>query len=359
MIRPIIAISAALLISACATKTVSLDTNNKNIFSGKTLTVTKRAKPIFYALTRKNVLFSSVVTLSPYDLGTKITSENNISDPAIYINELLATDFASEFGATFVQKPEILLKKNKLKNIIEQYSNVDYLIDVRTVGWGFLYFPTSFSKYSVNYGAKLRLIDIQKGTVIAEDFCKDAPATPKESPKYSQMLADKAFILKRELNIAANTCINQFKTNILNLPETPLEVIKLERAPAAFTISEPRNDGSKQSTSIVSAYPAEFASLTSGSSIEMREAAINIGRDKLYNDEAIFLASIDILEKEVANKSRFNEKTRSDGLAWCAINLGRSGDKRAIPVLTKVKESDLPRKVKSHAVAALKQLSKS
>ena len=110
-----------------------------------------------------------------------------------------------------------------------------------------------------------------------------------------------------------------------------------------------------QADSAESRYPALVEELNSRSPRIMRDAAKKIGEERLFNDEQIILASINVLERTLEEGVNADDRYHLDGLAWCALNLGNSGDRRSIPVLTDIANSDFPKKVVGHAKHALKQ----
>ena len=99
--------------------------------------------------------------------------------------------------------------------------------------------------------------------------------------------------------------------------------------------------------------------LNSESSVVMRNAAKKAGEEKLYNDEGIILASIDVLERTL-NDEEIDKKDKYliDGLAWSALNIGNAKDKRGVSVLGQVVGSTLPKKVRNSAIHALKTINK-
>lgn len=86
----------------------------------------------------------------------------------------------------------------------------------------------------------------------------------------------------------------------------------------------------------------------------MRDAAILVGKNKLYTDTGIIDATISALLYAIENDESITDKYMIDGLSWCALNLGNSLDARKTEVVSHVIASDLPKKVKSHAEDGLK-----
>ncbi len=356
MIRLITLILVCLSATACvSTQNVTLDTELNKSFANKTLAVTKRGVPAFAATTSTDVLtsalFGAIGGLNTISLGNKIITSNNVDDPAIYIGDVLSKDFSAEFNATFIDRNDVVLTSENVKKIIEQYDGIDYLMDVRTINWSFVYFPTTWGKYRVIYSAKLRLIGVQQGTVAAEGFCSRVPEKTSDAPSYEEMLANEAFIIKRELNIAANKCINEFKKNVLNLPETPLESIAIPEVSKVIAVSEIQN----QIGSTESEYPEIVAGLNSSVSTDFQRAASKVSQKRLYTDSGVLNVMIARIEQVVENPELVTDRYQIDAFAHCVLNVGKSDDSRSEPLLNKVVESGLHKKIKSHAASALRR----
>jgi hypothetical protein len=100
-------------------------------------------------------------------------------------------------------------------HLVMLHSEFDYLLDVRTHNWSFVYFPTDWDTYRVLYHAKLRLIDVKNNQVVAEAFCSHEPEQSQESLSYDELLNDNARGLTQELHLAAEYCVNDFRAKLL------------------------------------------------------------------------------------------------------------------------------------------------
>ncbi len=130
--------------------------------------------------------------------------------------------------------------------------------------------------------------------------------------------------------------------------------------PLKYTAADDSSEtvGSQQGRPSImgSAYPALVEQLNSADTMTMRAAAIQVGQNKSYDDEGIIAACISVLEKNLASGVGIKDKYLIDGLAWCALNLGNAGSMESKPVLGRISASDLPRKLRKHAMHALKQI---
>jgi len=101
-------------------------------------------------------------------------------------------------------------------------------------------------------------------------------------------------------------------------------------------------------------YPDIVDSILSSDTMAMRAAAIRTGQEKLYHDTGIIAASIASLEKYAEKGVGAKDKFLIDGLSWSALNLGNARVQQAKPTLSKVMNSDLPKKLRNHARHAIK-----
>ena len=359
MSRIISFVFISLIMSGCvSTQNVAIDQDSSGKFQNKSISTTSRDLPDFAAMTAGKAMFGVIGATAMISAGNEIVRNNQIEDPANYIAINLITSFAEQFKSVIAANNTGNLTSENPAKISELYPNLNYLIDVRTINWSFVYYPTKWGKYRIIYSAKLRLINTKTGRVTAEGFCSRVPEDASNAPTRDAMLADKAALLKSELRIAANLCINEFKSNVLRLPVTELKLLDVNSYAAEASLetsatTDSPNDETDVDTTVMSKYPELILKLNSASSVEMREAAKRIGEEKLYADEAIILASIGVLEKALHSEIGKKEKYRIDGLSWCALNLGHSGDSRSVKILQDISESSLPKKLRKHAIAGL------
>lgn len=213
-------VAAFLLVfcSACvSTKNVPLDINafEKNELSK--ITLSKRDKPDFGAMTPGKAAFGGFGAMAMINAGNKIVLENEVEDPANFIGAQLGKMLAEKYDITEVTRSEVVVSGLKTQSVIDAYSGVGLLLDVQTVNWSFVYFPTKWGKYRVIYSAKLRLMDSDTGKLLAEGFCQRTPEYNENAPTKSELLADKAAKLKEELLLGADSCIEQLKADVLSL----------------------------------------------------------------------------------------------------------------------------------------------
>lgn len=357
MNRLLLIVLICVFMSACVnTQNVAIDTAKTNSFQSKSITKTNREKSDFVALTPGKAISAAAgivgavvgneVMLSH---GNTIVKNSNIDDPSSYISTILLDDFTKANQAQLIPNNNASLEVESIEEIAALFPDVDYVLDIRTLNWGFSYYANiGKQRYHAYYIAKLRLIETKLGAMIAEGFCRYNPKKTPDSPSYDQLLADRAFLIKSELRVAANKCIDEFRVNVLNLPVTPLETIS----------PDPKEVTPVIVNGVVSPHSEIINSLNSNSSPKLRETAVHVYREKLYSEEEIILTMINLLEVALKNGVSKTERSRIDALGWCLNNIAHSKDSRALPVLNAMSQSKLPRKLKRRAANASKRISK-
>lgn len=204
--------------SACvSTKNVPIDINAFEKIEFSKITLSKREKPDFSATTPGKAVLGGIGVIAMISAGNKIIQENEIEDPANFIGAQLGKMLAEKYDSVEVGRSDVVVSGLKTKSVIDTYSGVGILLDVQTINWSFIYFPTKWGKYKVIYSAKLRLIDSDSGTLLAEGFCQRVPEYNDNAPTKDQLLAESAARLKEELLLGANSCIEQLKMDVLSL----------------------------------------------------------------------------------------------------------------------------------------------
>ena len=189
---------------------------------GRALALSKRELPDFAAFTVAAPMFGLIGGLAAIGLGNEIVRSNGIEDPADHIAKVLSADLGAKY-AVRVSSKLLPIGTNDVAQLSKGAPDADLLLDVHTFLWAFNYFPTTWNRYRIVYTARLRLIDMKGGRVLAEGKCNRIPEETPAAPSYDELLANGAMRLKIELRIAADYCVNEFRPRLL------LE----QRAPAA------------------------------------------------------------------------------------------------------------------------------
>jgi hypothetical protein len=216
MLRSIILLAGVALLTGCvSTKTVPLQKDTISSYQGRTIAVSSRERPAFAAMTAGKAMFGAIGGAAMVMAGNKIVEENEVQDPAQIISQKLLETFSTGHSLKLVSTDGVIAKGMKVDDLSKQYSGADILLDVQTTGWNLAYFPTDWNSYRVIYAAKLRIIDTHKSKVLAEGFCSRVPEKTDSAPSYDQLLENKADRLKQELALAAEFCVNEFRSKVL------------------------------------------------------------------------------------------------------------------------------------------------
>jgi len=215
MIKKVLIIFSISILTGCtSTATVKLNQSSFKKVEGKSLTLTTSDKPDFSAMTAGKASFGLLGAMAMISKGNDIVQRNNIPDPAVIISKNIANKLIKKYS----MKPRfnIIAEPNdSVKKLVLKYGQYDFIVDVRTINWGFGYFPTNWNNYRVLYSSKLRLIDTNTRSVIAESFCSSISSKNPQPPSYNQLLSNGATRLKSELITAANHCTKKLLNEIL------------------------------------------------------------------------------------------------------------------------------------------------
>eukprot|EP01156_Anaeramoeba_ignava_P006762 Anaeramoba_ignava/a349491_7.p2 GENE.a349491_7~~a349491_7.p2 ORF type:complete len:168 (-),score=20.43 a349491_7:53-556(-) len=148
--------------------------------------------------------------------GNDIIRNNAVENPANFISSELSVMLSKKYNLEKVESMEYV-ESQTTTDIAKLYSTADWIIDVETINWSFVYFPTDWNNYRVIYSAKLRLIDSRDKKMIAEGFCARVPEEDDTAPSYDELLEKKAERLKFEFQKSALYCIDEFKKNVLKI----------------------------------------------------------------------------------------------------------------------------------------------
>jgi hypothetical protein len=143
--------------------------------------------------------------------GNRVVEANNIQDPAQAIAQAIAAELRDAHQLRLATNA-IAVDSDDVAKISKENSGGDLLLDLRTINWGYAYFPTTWNRYRVFYSARLRLIDLKSAKVLAEGFCSRMPEETPNAPTGDELLANGAERVKSELKIAADFCIDHFRT---------------------------------------------------------------------------------------------------------------------------------------------------
>jgi hypothetical protein len=143
--------------------------------------------------------------------GNRIVRESEIHDPAIDIARRVAELYGHAHGLALAGHP-IALHGEKLAAAAGSAKTV---IEVQTTSWGF--FPTAMvgPHFEAAYAARLTLVNVANGAVVIKDKCVIKVGKKPDAPGHEQLLADNAALLKQQLSVAADACVEQLRVKAL------------------------------------------------------------------------------------------------------------------------------------------------
>ncbi|MEH6368017.1 MULTISPECIES: hypothetical protein [Pseudomonadaceae] len=209
----VLLVAISLLSVGCSSvKTKVLAPDTATAFSGKNLVLSKYNElPDFPAQTAVNVQFGVVGVLTAISNGNAIIRRNNIQDPALGISRQLAQGMQGSHGFNVTEAADFVAVKSDVPELVSRYRDYDYVLDVKTLGWSSIYFPTDWDNYRVIYTAHARLISVDSGQVVAEQLCSHVPdyADTNQAPSYVQLENGRG--LKATLNKSIEYCVDHIR----------------------------------------------------------------------------------------------------------------------------------------------------
>lgn len=231
----ILLIAAAVLVSGCvSTTTKTIDAQAVNAVRHQSVMRTARDMPDFGELTPAKAPFGLLGAVATISEGNKTVATNHIADPAVAIADALLGAMQSSHGMQVVASPVRIDSEDPARIAGLARGKARYVLDVRTLMWQMMYFPTDWTHYQVMYTAKARLIDVDAGTVVAEAFCKQLPESNAKAPTFDEMLALNAARLKSINATYARACADSFGRDMLAL-QGPVAMPAAAPAAASLT----------------------------------------------------------------------------------------------------------------------------
>jgi hypothetical protein len=219
MFKLIAVLAGVSLLTGCATvEKVPLATTVVTAMNGKTVTRTTRvAKPAFNALTPAKGALGMFGAVAAISAGNELVETNNVAVPADAIGQALGEQLQAVRGMRMAAVPLTVASKDAEQIAAAALNKADYVLDVETVNWMFVYFPTQWGRYKVIHTANARVIDVATRKVVAQGVCSRNPEFTENAPTYDQLIDQGAAGLKKELELAGTECINSLKRDILAL----------------------------------------------------------------------------------------------------------------------------------------------
>lgn len=210
-------------------KIVPLPESTASKLEGKSLVVTRHARPGFSAMTAGKAMFGLVGGLAMVAAGNKIIDENQVEDPAGILERELAPALAKRYGLALKPATTPLVEGQNPKKIAGTQPDADYILDIHSTGWMWVYYPSDWNNYAVYYMMKLQLIDAKSGVAVSKMNCTAHTKKDPNPPTRDAMLADGAALLKDMTQSLGWECMQltkeQFRLSDTDLAATPEQYV--------------------------------------------------------------------------------------------------------------------------------------
>lgn len=219
MFNKLIIVFAVVATSACTTiQHMPMSAESSSKLQGKSLAITQYPMPDFAAFTAGKAAFGLLGSLAMISEGNSIIRENGIDDPARKISRDLAGLLVATRAMQLKPRSVVEASSDEIGTLVSLYPGADYLLDVKTFGWMFSYYPTDWARYKVTYSARLRLIETSNKRVVAETLCRGAQGDDQNPPTKDQLLENQAALLKTYFDRAADSCVQLLARDVMQLP---------------------------------------------------------------------------------------------------------------------------------------------
>ncbi|MDH3701480.1 MAG: hypothetical protein OEU46_09215 [Alphaproteobacteria bacterium] len=220
MSRLLFAVVLAAALAGCSTPEVRLSDHKDTVnLRGQSVTIVNEDAPSFGALTADKAMFAVVGAVAAHEKGRQIIAENKVEDPSRRIERKLAHYLRRHYHTKANPKVLDFAQKDKPDDLgawAKSNNTGGIIVDVETRGWGFNYFPTTWSRYRVGYSGLVRITDTKTGKIFVQYMCHvGGPEKAEVAPTYDEMMGNQAAHLKKLLKERADKCIDQIKSKVL------------------------------------------------------------------------------------------------------------------------------------------------
>lgn len=214
----IVSAVAAMLLTGCvSTATKTIDVRAASAIRNQSVVHTARDMPDFGEMTPAKATFGLIGAAMMISEGNKTVMMNQIADPAVAISDSLLHAMQASQGVQVVTSPVRIDSEDPARIAELAKGRARFVLDVRTLMWQMMYFPTDWTHYRVVYTAKARLIDVDAKNVVAEAFCKQLPESNAGAPTFDELLALNAARLKATNVANAQACAESLARDMLAL----------------------------------------------------------------------------------------------------------------------------------------------
>ena len=224
-----VVLAVVALPAAARDQIIKLSEADAAALQGKTVAVTLHERPSFAAMTAGKMGFGLIGGLATIKAGNDLINQNNVADPAAILRDNLSSAMRDTYGVRLLEPDKTPTDEKKAKAIAALHPDADYVLDVRSGGWGYLYYPTHWGSYWVSYSAQVQLIDTKTGMQVANEACNVHTRDNPHPPSREQLHANEAQLLKDVTASLGWACMQ-----LLAKDELGLAADKVAAVPAAL-----------------------------------------------------------------------------------------------------------------------------
>ena len=222
---------ALLLLAAGASakeKLVPLSETDAAALRGKTVALTVHKRPSFTAGTAGKATFGLFGAGAMIAAGNKLVDENGVQDPAVLVRDQLVRLLRDTYGANVLEVDTQATEATKPKEIAALHPQSDYVLDVRSTGWMFFYYPSDWNSYWVNYTVQSQLVDAKNARQVSNMACRADTRKSPVRPSREQLIDDKAQLLKDVTQHLGWICTQMFATEQYRIAAEQVPAIPAE-----------------------------------------------------------------------------------------------------------------------------------
>ena len=207
---------AFVILAGCvSTRNATLSEEGTRGWRGKSVALSARPRADFVASTGGKAAFALLSAAAMISAGNDIVQKNGIEDPVPILGEGLLRAAQTRYGVIAATPARVSIDTSDIGKLAHAAAGADLLLDVQSLESQFRYFPTDWNHYAVDSTFKVFLIDVHKGSLIAEGFCRQTTQKDPSPPTKDELLGDGAMRLKAVLTKQREACLEQLKKDVL------------------------------------------------------------------------------------------------------------------------------------------------
>ena len=222
------ALLSASMAVAAKDQLITLSEADATALHGKTLALTLHERPTFIAMTAGKATFALLGVGAMAVAGNKLIDDNHVADPAGLIRTSLSDLLRDVDGMQPMAVDATPTKAEKPAQIAATHPEADYVLDVRSGGWNYVYFPAQWGHYWVGYSVQVQLIDTKSSRQVSNAACNTNTHANPNPPSREQLDGDGAKLLKDVTAGLGWMCVQLLAKDQLRIPTGKLPITPVE-----------------------------------------------------------------------------------------------------------------------------------